>query len=164
MKDLKYLMAYSVPLSVVVSFYFKGAASFTALAYVFLFIPLAESVIPIKHKELPVADMKERALNRFFDWLLYLNVPIVYAILGFGNFERILHSEVFLRVCLSQWHLPLSHPGFTPHSAVREECEPVTALAPCRSKCRVGPPGDSYLSRLAQRGSRSAFAARPSDR
>ena len=66
MKDLKYLMAYSVPLSVVVSFYFKGAASFTALAYVFLFIPLAESVIPIKHKELPVADMKERALNRFF--------------------------------------------------------------------------------------------------
>ena len=80
------------------------------------------------------------------------------------NFERILHSEVFLRVCLSQWHLPLSHPGFTPHSAVREECEPVTALAPCRSKCRVGPPGDSYLSRLAQRGSRSAFTARPSDR
>ena len=45
------------------------------------------------------------------------------------NFERILHSEVFLRVCLSQWHLPLSHPGFTPHPAVREECELVTALA-----------------------------------
>ena len=28
------------------------------------------------------------------------------------NFERILRSEVFLRACLSQWHLPLSHPGF----------------------------------------------------
>lgn len=87
MKDLKYLMAYSVPLSVVVSFYFKGAASFTALAYVFLFIPLAESIIPVKHKELPAADIKERALNRFFDWLLYLNVPIVYAILGFGLYD-----------------------------------------------------------------------------
>ena len=45
------------------------------------------------------------------------------------SFERILHSEVFLIVCLSQWHLPLSHPGFTPHPAVREECELVTALA-----------------------------------
>jgi hypothetical protein len=30
------------------------------------------------------------------------------------NFERILRSEVFLRACLSQWHLPLSPSGFTP--------------------------------------------------
>ena len=80
-------MAYSVPLSVFASFYFKGAFSYTSLAYVFLFIPLAESIIPIKHKELPVADIKERALNRFFDWLLYLNVPVVYAILGFGLYN-----------------------------------------------------------------------------
>ena len=28
------------------------------------------------------------------------------------NFERILRSEVFLRACLSQWHLPLSPCGF----------------------------------------------------
>lgn len=28
------------------------------------------------------------------------------------NFERILRSEVFLRACLSQWHLPLSPSGF----------------------------------------------------
>ena len=29
------------------------------------------------------------------------------------NFERILRSEVFLRACLSQWHLSLSHLGLT---------------------------------------------------
>ena len=35
------------------------------------------------------------------------------------NFERILRSEVFLRACLSQWHLPLSPSGFT----LVEACE-----------------------------------------
>jgi hypothetical protein len=41
------------------------------------------------------------------------------------NFERILRSEVFLRACLSQWHLPLSHPGFvhTNNFWMREERE-----------------------------------------
>lgn len=87
MKDLKYLMAYSVPMSVVVSFYFKGVASYTALAYVFLLIPLAESIITVKQKELSATDIKKRALNRVFDWLLYLNVPIVYTILGYGLYD-----------------------------------------------------------------------------
>ena len=87
MKDLKYLMAYSVPLSVVVSFYFKGAASYTALAYVFVFIPLIESILPIKHEGLVDIDTNKRSLNRIFDWLLYLNIPIVYTILAYGFYS-----------------------------------------------------------------------------
>ena len=35
------------------------------------------------------------------------------------NFERILRSEVFLRACLSQWHLPLSPCGFFCGTLVR---------------------------------------------
>jgi alkane 1-monooxygenase len=91
MKDLKYLMAYSVPLSVIISFYFKGVASYTALAYVFVFIPLIESILPIKQKDLIYIDTNKRSLNRIFDWLLYLNVPIVYTILGYGfyNFSTV---------------------------------------------------------------------------
>ena len=91
MKDLKYLMAYSVPLSVIISFYFKGVASYTALAYVFVFIPLIESILPIKQKDLVYIDTNKRSLNRIFDWLLYLNVPIVYTILGYGfyNFSTV---------------------------------------------------------------------------
>ena len=91
MKDLKYLMAYSVPLSVIVSFHFKGVASYTALAYVFVFIPLIESILPIKQKDLVYIDTNKRSLNRIFDWLLYLNVPIVYTILGYGfyNFSTV---------------------------------------------------------------------------
>ncbi len=91
MKDLKYLMAYSVPLSVIISFYFKGVASYTALAYVFVFIPLIESILPIKQKDRVYIDTNKRSLNRIFDWLLYLNVPIVYTILGYGlyNFSTV---------------------------------------------------------------------------
>ena len=91
MKDLKYLMAYSVPLSVIISLYFKGVASYTALAYVFVFIPLIESILPIKQKDLVYIDTNKRSLNRIFDWLLYLNVPIVYTILGYGfyNFSTV---------------------------------------------------------------------------
>ena len=72
MKDLKYLMAYSVPLSVVVSFYFKGPFSYVALAYVFLFIPLAESILTLKVEKHSADDINKRTLNRVFDWLLYL--------------------------------------------------------------------------------------------
>jgi alkane 1-monooxygenase len=84
-------MAYSVPLSVIISFYFKGVASYTALAYVFVFIPLIESILPIKQKDLVYIDTNKRSLNRIFDWLLYLNVPIVYTILGYGfyNFSTV---------------------------------------------------------------------------
>ena len=87
MKDLKYLMAYSVPLSVVVSFYFKGPLSYVALAYVFLFIPLAESILPVKVEKHSADDINKRTLNRVFDWLLYLNVPIVYIILSYGLYN-----------------------------------------------------------------------------
>ena len=87
MKDLKYLMAYSVPLSVVISFYFRGASSYTALAYVFVFIPVAESIIPIKENKNANANTTKRELNPIFDWLLYLNLPIVYGILGYGLYE-----------------------------------------------------------------------------
>ncbi len=87
MKDLKYLIAYTVPLSVVVSLYFKGVFSFTALAYVFVLIPFLEGIIPIKNDEFSDIDKQKRALNRFFDWLLYLNVPIVYSVLSYGIYS-----------------------------------------------------------------------------
>jgi alkane 1-monooxygenase len=80
-------MAFSVPLSVIISFYFKGVYSYAALSYVFIFIPLAESLILVKEKKHSNTDTKKRALNLIFDWLLYLNVPIVYAILGYGLYE-----------------------------------------------------------------------------
>ena len=56
-----------------------------------MFIPLIESILPIKQKDRVYIDTNKRSLNRIFDWLLYLNVPIVYTILGYGlyNFSTV---------------------------------------------------------------------------
>ena len=84
MKDLKYLMAYSVPLSVFFSIYFRGVFSYTSLIYVFLFIPIIELFLPTNLSVFSEQETKSRLRDRFFDWLLYLNVPIVYIILFYG--------------------------------------------------------------------------------
>lgn len=84
MKDLKYLMAYTVPLSVAVSFYFTGVFSYTSLFYVFIFIPIVEILSPVQQHAFNKNETSNRLKNRLFDWLLYLNVPIVYALLFFG--------------------------------------------------------------------------------
>ena len=76
------------------------------------------------------------------------------------NFERILRSEVFLRACLSQWHLPLSPCGLSSprgsSSVGRQDCEPSEVSSSdevdlCRSKSRVGPLGDTFQTVCAQR-------------
>ena len=84
MKDLKYLMAYTVPLSVVVSFYFGGVFSYTSLVYVFVFIPLVELLLPVHDVMFSENQVNTRLKNKMFDWLLYLNVPIVYVLLFYG--------------------------------------------------------------------------------
>jgi alkane 1-monooxygenase len=84
MKDLKYLMAYTVPLSVFLSFYFNGLFSYASLFYVFVFIPVVETLLPFKQDSLSENEVTNRLKNKLFDWLLYLNVPLVYGLLFYG--------------------------------------------------------------------------------
>lgn len=84
MKDFKYLMAYTVPLSVFISFYFNGFFSYASLFYVFVFIPVVETLLPFKQDSLSENEVTNRLKNKLFDLLLYLNVPIVYVLLFYG--------------------------------------------------------------------------------
>ena len=84
MKDAKYLMAFSVPISVLLSIYLKELFSYTSVIYVFLFVPVVELFLPTNLSTFSEQETKSRLKDRFFDWLLYLNVPIVYLILLFG--------------------------------------------------------------------------------
>lgn len=84
MKDLKYLMAYTVPLSVFLSIYLNGIFSFTSLLYVFIFIPIIETFSPVKQDPYTENEIHNRLKNKLFDWLLYLNVPIVFILLFYG--------------------------------------------------------------------------------
>ena len=87
MKDAKYLMAFSVPLTVFLSVFFKGVFSYTAPVYVFLFIPTIEFFLPKPRTIFTEKESESRLKDKFFDCLLYLNIPIVYIILIYGLYS-----------------------------------------------------------------------------
>ena len=84
MKDLKYLAAYTIPLACVVSFMSNGVLTYSAVLYAFVVIPLLELVVGEDNVNLNEEDVKRRGVNKLFDLMLYLNVPIVYTIVFWG--------------------------------------------------------------------------------
>jgi len=81
MRDLKYLAALTIPLSAVVSLYFKGYWSYFTPFYAFVIIPIMELLLPEDSKNLDQSEQEHQSKKRVFDWMLYLNIPIVYGLL-----------------------------------------------------------------------------------
>ena len=81
MRDLKYLAALTIPLSAVISLYFKGYWSYFTPFYAFVIIPFMEIILPEDPKNLEPSEREHKSKKRVFDWMLYLNVPIVYGLL-----------------------------------------------------------------------------------
>ena len=75
---MKYLGAYSIPSVGILGIYFGGIWSYGALLFAFVAIPIMELLLPINKDNYDEETILERTENRFFDVLLYLNVPIVY--------------------------------------------------------------------------------------
>ena len=82
-KDLKYLLAYISPAAAFAGIYFGGVWSFGALYMGFLVIPLVEFFVPASPDNIPEEEELSRSKQRFFDILLYLNLPIVYGLAMF---------------------------------------------------------------------------------
>jgi alkane 1-monooxygenase len=80
--DLKYLFGFiGVPYIVLISLLFNGYWVFFAPLVAFVGIPTLEQILPRK-KTNHLADKETSLLsNKFFDFLLYLNVPIQYGLL-----------------------------------------------------------------------------------
>lgn len=87
MRDLKYLSALSVPLSVIIGLYFKEFWLFLTPIYIFVFIPILELILKEENSNFSDEEVSSRAINPLFDWLLYLNLPIVYGILVWALLE-----------------------------------------------------------------------------
>jgi alkane 1-monooxygenase len=83
MKDLKYLIAYMVPLSAWLALNWAGSWSWATVVLVFGILPVLELWTP--QSVLNVAPEQEvsRAGVIFFDWMLYLNAPILFGITGY---------------------------------------------------------------------------------
>lgn len=86
-QDLKYLMSFSIPFSCYFSIEYNGIWSWTTIIYAFGMIPLIELILGAGHggqEELT----EEREHSIYFDFLLYLNLPVLYYFLysGFNLF------------------------------------------------------------------------------
>lgn len=82
MKDLKYLAAYSIPLAVILSLSLRGYWAYFTPIFAFVLIPILEVLMPIQNRNLSEAEVNAKNKNRLFDILLYLNLPLVYVIVG----------------------------------------------------------------------------------
>jgi len=81
MKDLKYLAAFTIPISAFIGIYFKGGWSFITPVYAFIAIPVLELILPTIDSNLKVKEREAKLKNKLFDWLLYLNIPLVFGLL-----------------------------------------------------------------------------------
>jgi alkane 1-monooxygenase len=80
MKDLKYLAAFSIPIMACIGVYFQGFFSFLVPLYAFVFLPILEMLLPIDESNLEKDDISSKLKNKLFDWLLYLNLPVVFGL------------------------------------------------------------------------------------
>jgi alkane 1-monooxygenase len=84
MRDAKYLFAYLLPLSGYLGLYLGGIWAPGSIYLAFVLLPLVEQLWPPRPDAIDPATEAARSRRPFFDWLLYLNLPLLYgAILYF---------------------------------------------------------------------------------
>ncbi len=81
MKDLKYLVAYAIPLVAILSLNLRGVWSYFTPLFAFVFIPILETMLPVDASNISEEEKESKSRNVLFDVLLYLNVPLVYGII-----------------------------------------------------------------------------------
>ncbi len=81
MKDLKYLAAFSTPVVAIIAIYLRGYYTFLTPVYAFIIIPILELIFSENTTNLSPEEAEEKATYKIFDWLLYLNIPIVFGLL-----------------------------------------------------------------------------------
>lgn len=84
MKDLKYLAAFSIPLVAYVSVSLLGIWVWATPVFAFLIIPVLELIFPQDPKNLSTSEAQNKSSKRLFDWLLYLNLPVVYSLVFYS--------------------------------------------------------------------------------
>ena len=84
MKDLKYLAAYSIPLVTLFGITARDYWIWSTPIFAFVIIPALELLFPVDNQNIDNEEVLSRSKKAVFDWLLYLNIPLVYGILCYG--------------------------------------------------------------------------------
>jgi alkane 1-monooxygenase len=80
---MKYLWAYSIPVVGILCVFQQGLWSYFLIVFVFILIPILEYILPLNHSNYSDEAKEKRLKNKLYDWLLYLNILIVYGSLFF---------------------------------------------------------------------------------
>ncbi|MCB0689049.1 MAG: alkane 1-monooxygenase, partial [Saprospiraceae bacterium] len=75
--DLKYLLAYLGPVLVFLGLYAGGFWSYSAFLFAFFLVPVLELFLTVP-PSVPSKFKEKRAVHPLFDYLLYINIPIVF--------------------------------------------------------------------------------------
>lgn len=86
MKDLKYLAAFSIPIVCFLGLYLKNYWVLATPVFAFVCIPILELIFPVDKDNLKPEEADNKLKVKLFDWLLYLNLPLVYGLVIYGLF------------------------------------------------------------------------------
>jgi alkane 1-monooxygenase len=83
MKDLKYLIAYTIPLSAGLALQWQGTWSWATVILAFGIFPILDTLLPASSQNYTSKQEAYRLKNRFFDILLYICAPICLILIFF---------------------------------------------------------------------------------
>ena len=95
MNELKYLFAYTVPVAAYIAFESTGIGCYAAVFYAFFVLPVLDVVTGETQTNISKEVVLSKKNKRVFDWMLYLNLPIVFGLL-FLVFTKIQATEYAL--------------------------------------------------------------------
>ena len=81
---MKYLLGYTIPLSAWLSLYLLGNYSYITIIFTFGLVPILDSAIPINKQNLSKEKAEKIKNEAYYDWILYLNLPLVFCLLAYG--------------------------------------------------------------------------------
>ncbi len=87
MNRYKYLLAFTLPLSVALSLEWGDRRAFFAVLYGFVLLPFFELLLPVSSRPLPQIEERGLESDRLYDGMLWLMVPIQYGLLLFFCFR-----------------------------------------------------------------------------
>ena len=77
MSDLKYLAAYSIPITSIIALHFTGILSYFTVVFAFVFIPIVEPLFQSDDSNDDESVQIAKSETSIFDYLLYLNLPLI---------------------------------------------------------------------------------------
>jgi len=87
--DLKYLLAYSIPISALLGLTTEGFFYFLTPIYIFIGIPVVEAILTFLKLDDRYKARSSKDIHWIFNWMLYVNIFLVYGVLIYALIKSV---------------------------------------------------------------------------